>query len=145
MADTVAAPKQITCDECRDLLSEYVDREIQEDVRASIERHLTECTRCVTESTRLQGLKNVVRHWDGVRGSGRFRASVMSQMIRESQATQISPERLAEAAALAKEVKQQQEEDDAAEPKRLPPVWVFIAAAVLAAAVYFIVLKLRGA
>ncbi len=146
MADTDTEPKLITCDECRDLLSEYVDREIAEDIRASIERHLTECTRCVTESTRLQGLKNVIRHWDGVKGTGKFRNAVMQQMVRESQQTHISAGQLADATAAAKEARQfQPGEDDPAEPKRLPPVWVLIAAVVLAVLVYFIVLKLRGA
>lgn len=144
MADTDTEPKLITCDECRDLLSEYVDREIAEDIRASIERHLTECNRCVTESTRLQGLKNVIRHWDGVKGTGKFRTAVMQQMIRESQQTHISAGQLADATAAAKEARQFQSDDDP-EPKRLPPVWVLIAAAVLAVLVYFIVLKLRGA
>ena len=144
MADTDTAPKIISCDECRDLLSEYVDREIAEDVRASIERHLTECTRCVTESTRLQGLKNIVRHWDGVKGTNKFRHTVMQQMIRESQQTQINPGKLAEATAAAKEAREFRLDDDD-EPKHVPPVWVIIAALVLAALVYLIVLKLRGA
>ena len=145
MADTGTAPKPnlITCEECRDLLSAYVDREIDEPIRASIERHLTECNRCVTESTRLQGLKNVIRHWDGVKGTGKFRDSVMTQMIRESQQTQIPASQLADATALAKEAKQAQE-DEADEPKPMPPVWVLIAAVVLCLAVYFVVLKMRG-
>ena len=144
MADigTAPKPKLISCEECRDLLSEYVDREIQEDIRASIERHLTEYNRCVTESTRLQGLKNVIRHWDGVKGTGAFRNSVMQQMIRESQQTQIPAAKLAEATAAAREGRAA--EDDAHEAKRLPPVWVLIAATALAVIVYFIVLKLRG-
>ncbi len=144
MAQTAMAAKIISCEECREMLSEYVDREIDEDARSIIERHLTECTRCVTESTRLQGLKNIVRHWDGVRGTGKFRAGVMQQMIRESQQMQIPSQKLAEATAAAS-ARNAQAEADAAEPKRLPPVWILIAAAVLAVVVYFAVLKLRGA
>ncbi len=141
MANIETLPKEITCEECRELLSEYVDREIAPEIRASIERHLTECTRCVTESTRLQGLKNIVRHWDGVKGSGRFRATVMQQMIRESQQTQINPGDLAQATANREA---RQVDDDVPEPKRIPPVWVLIAAAVLSVIVYFVVLKIRG-
>ncbi|MEI6233837.1 MAG: anti-sigma factor [Planctomycetota bacterium] len=148
MADigTATPIKAITCDECRDLLSEYVDREIDEPVRASIERHLTECTRCVTESTRLQGLKKIVRHWDGVKGTSKFRGAVMQQMIRESQQTQIPANKLAEATAAALEAKQGLPlDDDEPKEKPMPPVWVLIAAAALAALVYYAVLKLRGA
>jgi anti-sigma factor RsiW len=105
-------------------LGKYVDGESAEDTRAAIERHLTECTRCVTESTRLQGLKNIVRHWSGVTGSGRFRAQVMQQMIRESQQTQIAPADLAEATAAHGSKQAQAVNADLAEPKRIPPVWV---------------------
>ena len=144
MANIDTLPKEISCEQCRDMLSEYVDREAAEDVRASIERHLTECTKCVTESTRLQGLKNVVRHWTGVTGSGRFRATVLQQMIRESQQTQIAPGELAQATA-DREARQVQPRDlDSEESKRIPPIWVLIAAAVLSVIVYFVVLKLRG-
>ncbi len=147
MAETGTAPKPnvITCEQCRDLLSEYVDREIDEPIRASIERHLMECNRCVTESTRLQGLKNVIRHWDGVKGTGKFRDSVMQQMIRESQQTQIAPGQLEEATAAAKESKLNLGAlEDADEPKPMPPVWLLIAAVVLSVVVYFVVLKMRG-
>src|SRR5205809_621231 len=64
-----APAKEITCEECRDLLSEYVDREISDSERASVEYHIKTCTRCSTESTRVTGLKKIAQHWEGVKGS----------------------------------------------------------------------------
>lgn len=144
MAETVAAAQDITCDQCREMLSEYVDGESPEGMRACIEKHLLTCTRCTTESTRMKGLKNIVRHWDGVNGSGEFRKTVMQRMIRESQ--QIAPGQLNEAAATATASNKgfivEEEEEPAA--KSLPPIWVLAAALMLAAIVYVVILKVRG-
>ena len=62
MADTNsdAAVKEISCEQCRELLSDYVDREISPSERASVERHLSTCAKCGTESARLHGLKKIV-------------------------------------------------------------------------------------
>jgi anti-sigma factor (TIGR02949 family) len=134
MPDTAPEPLQLSCEDCRDLLSEYLDKEISPEHRAAIEHHLATCTRCVTESTRLQGLKNIVKHWEGVRGTSNFRAAVMTRFISESQ--QIQPGKLAVPKS---------EVEDRDDPKRIPPIWVLTAAIVLAVIVYYAILYFRGA
>ena len=136
MPDTAPEPLQLSCEDCRDLLSAYVDKEIGPAHRAAIEHHLATCTRCVTESSRLQGLKNIVKHWEGVRGTSNFRAAVMTRFISESQ--QIQPGQL----AVPRTDEAAGERD---EPKRIPPIWVLAAAFVLAVVVYYGILHLRGA
>lgn len=133
MPDTAPQPLQLSCEDCRDLLSEYVDKEIGPEHRAAIEHHLGTCTKCVTESSRLQGLKNIVKHWEGVQGSSKFRDAVMTRFIRESQEIQPGQLKVPESNDL---------EGD--EPKRIPPIWVLLAALVLAAVTYFAILKFRG-
>ena len=143
MPEAESAIKSLSCDECRDLLSEYVDREIAEELRASIEQHLMTCTRCSTESTRMQGLKNIVRHWDGVQGSREFHQVVMQRMISESQ--QMPSGQINEAAAASASARVFPErDDDEVEAKRLPPIWVLAAALILAVLAYFAILKIRG-
>lgn len=124
------------------MLSEYVDGESSEDARASIEKHLMTCTRCTTESTRMQGLKNIVRHWDGVNSSTEFRKTVVQRMIRESQ--QIPSGQFNEAAATASNKGFIVEEEEEPAAKSLPPIWVLAAALMLAAIVYVVILKIRG-
>src|SRR4051794_22744226 len=82
---TEQAITEINCEQCRELLSDYIDRELNGGEKASVERHLNTCTKCGTESARMMGLKKIVQHWDGVKGSGEFRKVVMDRMIRESQ------------------------------------------------------------
>ena len=93
--------KSFTCEECRELLSDYVDRELSEAERAGVERHLSTCEKCTKESTSLKGLKNIVAHWDGVSASPGFREKVVQEYIRESQMLPSRP--FTEAAERAKE------------------------------------------
>ena len=137
MSDQPSTPlPEISCDQCREWLSDYVDRELSAGQLQAVERHLSNCVKCGTESACLLGLKKIIQHWDGVGGSGEFRQSVMQQMIRESHAF---PSAAATAAA-----DQQQAVEDEAEAKSLPPVWVLLAAIALAVAAYYIVLFVRG-
>jgi anti-sigma factor RsiW len=136
---------ELSCEQCRSLLSDYVDRELTEVEKAQVEKHLGSCTRCGTESARLTGLKKIVQHWDGVKGSGEFRKAVMEQMIRESQ--QVPSLQFTEAARAAGvgEAAVVASTDTDAEGKSLPPVWILVAATITAIAAYFVVLWLRGA
>jgi len=84
-------PKELSCDACRELLSDYVDRELTPEEFSSVEHHLSTCQKCATESTRLQGLKNLLKNWDGVKGSSKFRDSIMQKYITESQMMQSKP------------------------------------------------------
>jgi anti-sigma factor RsiW len=129
---TSVTPKPLTCEECRELLSDYVDRELTATERASVETHLGTCLKCGTESARLAGLKKVVQHWDGVKGSHEFRKVVMDKMIRESQ--QVPSGQFTDAAA---------QSAVAAPPEKgfpLVPVLV-LAGAVIVAVVLFFVLR----
>ena len=143
MSDTKNQPavSDLTCDQCRELLSDYVDRELSAAEKTSVEQHLKTCSKCTTESVRLTGLKNVVRNWDGVKGSGEFRKSVVQQMIRESQ--QVPSEQF-NAAAKASARSGGLIEDDEADGKSLPPAWILLVALFLAVAAYFGVMALRG-
>ena len=136
---------ELSCEQCRSLLSDYVDRELTETEKTQVENHLNSCTRCGSESARLTGLKKIVQHWDGVKGSGEFRKSVMEQMIRESQ--QVPSLQFTEAAKAAGvgEVDVFAAPGAETEGKSLPPIWILLAAAIMAVAAYFLVLWLRGA
>lgn len=145
MSDTKSQPAvtDLSCEQCRELLSDYIDREISEAEKAAVEKHLKTCNKCSTESVRLSGLKNVVRHWEGVKGSGEFRKSVVQQMIRESQQMPAGQFNAAVAKANAAHA------DDAIEfdtdsDKTLPPAWIILVALFLAVAAYFVVMYLRG-
>jgi anti-sigma factor RsiW len=141
MADTNsdAAVKEISCEQCRELLSDYVDREISPSERASVERHLSTCAKCGTESARLHGLKKIVQHWDGVKGSGEFRKSVVEKMIRESQ--QVPSEQFKKALAGTEEEVGPDPEEGA---KTLPPAWILLVAIFLAVVAYLGIMHLRG-
>jgi len=138
-ANSSAAVKDISCEQCRELLSDYVDRELSESERVSVERHISSCAKCGTESVRLNGLKKVVQHWDGVKGSGEFRKSVVDKMIRESQ--QVPSEQFKKAMASG-------EEDLGPDPdegaKTLPPAWILLVAIFLAVVAYLGIMHLRG-
>src|SRR5688572_4194243 len=95
--DQTASVNEISCEQCRELLSDYVDRELSAGEKASVEKHLTSCLKCGSESARMVGLKKIVQNWQGVRSSGEFRQSVMQRMIRESQ--QVPSSQFTEAAA----------------------------------------------
>jgi anti-sigma factor RsiW len=85
MSEPATQSAELSCEQCRELLSDYVDRELTADEQQSVERHLSSCTRCATESTRVVGLKKVVQHWDGIQGSDEFHQGVMQKLITESQ------------------------------------------------------------
>jgi anti-sigma factor RsiW len=129
-----APPKEISCEQCRELLSDYVDRELSGAERSSVEHHLNTCQKCGTESVRLMGLKKIVQHWDGVKGSGEFRAAVMDKMIRESQQMASAP--FNEEAARAS---QRKISEESSEEKSLPPVWILLVAVGMAILAFMLV------
>lgn len=85
MSEPATQSTELSCEQCRELLSGYIDRELTTDEQQSVERHLANCPRCATESTHLVGLKNVVQNWNGIEGSDEFHEDVMQKMITESQ------------------------------------------------------------
>ncbi|HYF51438.1 MAG TPA: zf-HC2 domain-containing protein [Planctomycetota bacterium] len=139
-----APPQELSCEKCRELLSDYVDRELTGDERSAVENHLKTCAKCGSESQRLIGLKNVVQHWGGVKGSGEFRQAVVQQMIRESQQMSAAPfvKEAGERASGRSEPIEEAELEP--EVKTIPPVWILLVAVALAVVAYFIVIRLRG-
>lgn len=135
-----AIVKEISCEQCRELLSDYVDREISESERAAVERHLSSCTKCVTESARLNGLKKIVQQWDGVQGSGEFRKSVVEKMIRETQQVPADQFKKVVLASGAEEMGPDPEEG----AKTLPPAWILLVAIFLAVVAYLGIMHFRG-
>ncbi|MCW8128763.1 MAG: zf-HC2 domain-containing protein [Planctomycetota bacterium] len=130
------APREITCEQCREMLSEYVDREISAQEKAEVEHHLATCVKCVNESTRLAGLKNIVQNWEGVKGSSKFREAVMQQYVSESRMMSSKP--FTEAAAIAR-AESQREVKDPPPPKAnvlLIAVGILVLLGVLALLLY---------
>ncbi|MBE7465104.1 MAG: zf-HC2 domain-containing protein [Planctomycetes bacterium] len=135
--ETSAGAREISCEECRDLLSDYVDKELDEGGRASVEKHLATCEKCSGESSILMGLKNVIQNWDGVSGSDAFKKRTMDQYIRESQ--MVPSKQFTDAAA--------QSARDQADPehrKALNPVAVIGGAVLVAALLYVLIRFLKG-
>jgi anti-sigma factor RsiW len=137
---TSAPPQEISCDHCRELLSDYVDRELSPAELHTVEHHVSTCGKCGTESARLLGLKKIVQHWDGVKGSGEFRQAVMQKMISESQQMPSAP--FTDAADSSRQ--QATSDGTEEEGKRLPPIWILLAAVALALVAYYLVLFIRG-
>src|SRR5438309_6842874 len=125
---TEQAITEINCEQCRELLSDYIDRELNGGEKAAVERHLNTCTKCGSESSRMMGLKKIVQHWDGVKGSGEFRKSVMERMIRESQ--QLPSKQFTDAAHAGSAASESARSKSDAEIRTLPPIWILLAAGV---------------
>ena len=85
MNEPATQSTELNCEQCRELLSGYIDREITAAEHQAVEKHLASCPRCATESTHMVGLKNVVQHWNGIEGSTEFQEVVIDKMITESQ------------------------------------------------------------
>ena len=98
---TLEKPADLTCEQCRELLSGYVDRELSPNERSSVENHVRTCTVCAQETTCVKGLKSLVENWEGVKGNTKFHDRVMQEFIRESQMTPSAP--FTEAADKAKQ------------------------------------------
>jgi anti-sigma factor RsiW len=126
MNEPTTQSTDLNCEQCRELLSDYVDRELTEDEQKAVERHLASCTRCASESTRMVGLKNVVQHWNGIQGSEEFHEDVMGKLITESQMMPSKPFTDAAEKARAESVRQ-------TEPAGTPS-WVWLIAGVAIAA-----------
>jgi anti-sigma factor RsiW len=125
MSEPATQSTELSCEQCRELLSDYVDRELTQDEQRSVDRHLSTCTRCATESTRVVGLKKVVQNWDGIQGSDEFHQGVMQRLITESQ--MMSSKQFMEAAERARAESQRQA------PPETNRSWLWIAVGVLLA------------
>lgn len=138
MSEPATQSTELNCEQCRELLSGYVDRELTTDEQQSVDRHLSTCPRCATESTRVVGLKNVVQHWDGIQGSDDFHQGVMQKLITESQ--MMSSKQFMEAAERAKAESRRQEPP----PPSRSWLWLVLGVLVAAAAAVIVYLLARG-
>lgn len=134
------APREITCESCRELLSEYVDRELSEEEKAGVEHHVATCVKCASESTRLVGLKNIVQNWEGVKGSSKFREAVMEKYISESRMMASKP--FTEAAAIARAESQRKQDEN--RPPARPWWWWALILAVIGGALFSIALAISS-
>ena len=147
MSDSTATqlkPREISCDQVRDLLSEYVDRELSAQERADVEHHINTCLKCGSESSRMVGLKKFVQHWDGVKGSSSFHEKVMQEYISESRLMASKP--FTEAADKARAESERQQADSARQqPKQQGSlVTLLLVVLALAAVIILIFLSMRG-
>ncbi len=132
MSDLKATPpRELTCQECRELLSSYLDQELEAQDSQAVELHLRNCGKCGKETTEFKGLKNVVQHWDGIKGSGEWRKAVVERYIRESQMMPSRP--FTDAADSVREFANSESEN------KLPPGLVLGIASMLAVAAYFLI------
>ena len=67
------------CNEVRELLSPYNDRELSEDEARAITEHLATCRDCAFASGQIADLKRLIQNWEGVKGSREFRGAVVQR------------------------------------------------------------------
>jgi anti-sigma factor (TIGR02949 family) len=59
----------LDCDEVRELLSPYLDRELTSEEMTRIAEHLESCPDCMHKSTIFGQLSKVIKHWEGIQAS----------------------------------------------------------------------------
>lgn len=131
-------PRELSCEQCRELLSDYVDRELAGEDLAAVEHHMAACEKCATESTRVHGLKNIAQHWQGVAPDKKFHDSVMERYITESQMMASKP--FKEAADSQREA-QLNADGETVEKSTGLPIALVLGIAVALAAIAFVALK----
>lgn len=138
MNEQATQPRELSCEQCRELLSDYVDKELAGDDLAAVEHHMATCEKCATESTRVHGLKSIAQHWQGVAPDKTFHDSVMERYISESRMMASQPFR--EAADSQREAQLNADGTPAEKPKGLP-IALVLGIAVALAALAFVILK----
>jgi anti-sigma factor (TIGR02949 family) len=74
----------LNCEEVRELLSPYLDRELTSDEMTDIAGHLEECPDCMHKSTVFGQLSRVVKHWEGIKASEEAKRKLMEKVRRAS-------------------------------------------------------------
>jgi len=139
---TLPKPQEISCEQVRELLSEYVDRELSAQERANVQNHLTLCVKCGTESSRMVGLKEFVQHWDGLKGTSSFHQKVMQEYISESRMMASKPFTDAADKARVDSQRQEQESGEKKPPDKGSLLTLAVVVLALAAVVVFFFLLL---
>jgi anti-sigma factor RsiW len=126
-------PLDLSCEQCRDLISGYVDRELTRAEREAVERHVVGCQKCAGESSCMTGLKEIVRRWNGIQSGGEFHKNLVEKLVRESRMMSSKP--FVEAAERARTASEAREVAPAAQPARTRwELYVFLAALAFAIA-----------
>ncbi|MHC4914028.1 MAG: anti-sigma factor [Planctomycetota bacterium] len=68
------------CDEVRELLSPYLDRELTPDEMTRIAEHLESCPDCMHKSTIFGQLSKVIKHWEGIQASEEARRKLVERV-----------------------------------------------------------------
>jgi len=76
--------RELNCDEVRELLSPYLDRELTSDEMTDIARHLEDCPECMHKSTIFGQLSRVIKHWEGIKASEEVKRKLMEKVRRDS-------------------------------------------------------------
>ncbi len=76
--------RELNCEEVRELLSPYLDRELTSDEMTDIAGHLEECPDCMHKSTIFGQLSRVIKHWEGIKASEEVKAKLMDKVRRDS-------------------------------------------------------------
>ncbi len=74
----------MNCEDVRELLSPYLDRELTSDEMTDIAGHLEECPDCMHKSTVFGQLSRVVKHWEGIKASEEAKRKLMEKVRRAS-------------------------------------------------------------
>ncbi len=70
------------CEEARELLSPYLDRELTPEEMTAIAEHLEDCKDCAEQSTIFGQLSRIVKHWEGIRSPEETRRELVEKMRR---------------------------------------------------------------
>jgi anti-sigma factor (TIGR02949 family) len=73
---------ELNCEEVRDLLSPYLDRELTSEEMTAIAEHLESCPDCMHKSTVFGQLSRIIKHWEGIKASEENRQRLMEQVRR---------------------------------------------------------------
>jgi anti-sigma factor (TIGR02949 family) len=80
--------RELDCEEVRELLSPYQDRELTPDEMTAIAEHLERCPDCMHKSTIFGQLSKIIKHWEGIKASEDAKAHLLDRVRRLSTRTQ---------------------------------------------------------
>jgi anti-sigma factor (TIGR02949 family) len=70
----------LNCQEVRELLSPYLDRELTSEEMTDIAMHLESCKACMEQSTVFGQLSRVIKHWEGIQATEEVKRRLMEQV-----------------------------------------------------------------
>jgi hypothetical protein len=70
----------LNCQEVRELLSPYLDRELTGQEMTDIAVHLEGCKDCMEQSTVFGQLSRVIKHWEGIQATEKIKHQLMEQV-----------------------------------------------------------------